>query len=41
MKGFNVGKNLNEAVNFKNRHISGREKEPSAGNNPVSKYIAL
>lgn len=40
-KGFNLTKNINEAVNFKNKHINNREKEAYSTNNPVIKYISL
>lgn len=41
VKGFNLTKNFNEAVNFKNKHINARDKEPFLGNNPVSKFMSL
>lgn len=38
-KSFNLTKNINEAVNFKNKHISNRDVDPHS-NNPISKYVA-
>jgi hypothetical protein len=38
-KIFNLNKNINEAVSFKNKHILPKEKEPC--NNPVSKYFSI
>lgn len=38
-KIFSLTKNINEAVNFKNKHVANKDKESS--NNPISKYIGL
>ena len=38
-KIFSLTKNINEAVNFKNKHVTNKERESSS--NPIGKYIAL
>lgn len=38
-KIFSLTKNINEAVNFKNKHLANKNRETS--NNPISKYISL
>ena len=38
-KIFSLTKNINQAVNFKNKHVANKDKETM--NNPISKFIAL